>query len=192
MVSMRIQRGIYYDIPEDYRMFYNPSDMVLVQRESTVNYRMGEWIGSLEVGGMDASSQIVYISEDINYSARIFNFVKVKPYHEPEIFESSSISDIKQLLQYHCSAPDEDEIFMTKFIANGDPKSNCEEMIEAKRKENIDILIQGTFTPVLIADVPKDATIIHGKFVLAIKYKIDGKIKYKARNVVGGHRDELK
>ena len=45
---------------------------------------------------------------------------------------------------------------------------------------------------ILKGELPPDGNIFPGRFVLAIKSTDDGKIKYKARYVIGGHRDKYK
>ena len=41
-------------------------------------------------------------------------------------------------------------------------------------------------------ELPDGANALTARFVLAIKSKADDRIKYKARYVIGGHRDKLK
>ena len=41
-------------------------------------------------------------------------------------------------------------------------------------------------------ELPNGANALTARFVLAIKSNTDGQVKYKARYVIGGHRDELK
>ena len=50
----------------------------------------------------------------------------------------------------------------------------------------------GTFKIILLEEIPPDAKILPGRFVLAIKSTKNNQIKYKARFVIGGHRDNLK
>ena len=42
------------------------------------------------------------------------------------------------------------------------------------------------------SELPDGANILTARFVLAIKSNADGEVKYKARYVVGGHRDSMK
>ena len=64
-------------------------------------------------------------------------------------------------------------------------------MNEARRKEIKTLLERGTFKEILREEIPPDGNILPGRFVLAIKSTEDGKVKYKARYVMGGHRDRL-
>ena len=65
-------------------------------------------------------------------------------------------------------------------------------MIAAIKKEVKGLFERGTFKVILKEEIPKDANVLGARFVLAIKSTIDGKIKFKARYVIGGHRDRLK
>lgn len=62
----------------------------------------------------------------------------------------------------------------------------------ANRNEIRDLFLRGTVTAVLMDEVPSYENVIPGRFVLSIQSKIDGKIKFEARFVVGGHIDRLK
>ena len=41
-------------------------------------------------------------------------------------------------------------------------------------------------------EVPKDVKVLPGRFVLAIKSAEDGQMRFKARYVIGVHRDRMK
>ena len=41
-------------------------------------------------------------------------------------------------------------------------------------------------------EVPSDANVLTGSFVLAIKYSEDGQVMFKARYVIGRHRNRMK
>ena len=41
-------------------------------------------------------------------------------------------------------------------------------------------------------EVPSDANVLPGRFVLAIKSSEDGQVMFKARYVIGGHRNRMK
>ena len=81
---------------------------------------------------------------------------------------------------------------LTEVIPKDDPRANSEEMLKAKLDEVSDQLRRGTFKVILKSELPDGANALTARFVLAIKSSTDDKIKYKARYVVGGHRDILK
>ncbi len=65
-------------------------------------------------------------------------------------------------------------------------------MTKAKRDEVKGLLERGTFSIILREEVPPDGNVLPGRFVLAIKSTENGEIKFKARFVIGGHRDRMK
>lgn len=65
-------------------------------------------------------------------------------------------------------------------------------MSDAKKAEIKSLLERGTFKLILKEEVPPDGNVLPGRFVLSMKSSIDGKIKYKTRYVIGGHRDKMK
>ena len=141
---------------------------------------------------MDEHSKLAYIRDSSNSPSRPFNLVQQKPSHAPEILASQLIADVTEYFRYNSSLKDEEEILMREILSDNDPRSQSERMNEAKRKGIREILRRGTFTAVLTEEIPSDANVIPGRFVLDIKSNIDGEIKYKVRFVVGGHRDKLK
>lgn len=54
------------------------------------------------------------------------------------------------------------------------------------------MLQRGTFKVLLKDDIPADGNVLPGLFLLGLKSLIDGKVKYKARYVLGEHRDRMK
>ena len=42
------------------------------------------------------------------------------------------------------------------------------------------------------AEIPPNANVIPARFVLAIKHKITGEVRFKAKYFIRGHRDRLK
>ena len=65
-------------------------------------------------------------------------------------------------------------------------------MYTAVAKEIRGLFDRGTFKVILREEVPTDANVLPGRFILAIKSTEDGEINYKARFVIGGHRDKMK
>lgn len=81
---------------------------------------------------------------------------------------------------------------LTEIISNKDPRAFSKEVTAAKRQEIKNLLDKGTFEITLDGEVPPKANALPGRFVLTLKSIKDGKIKYKARYVFGGHKDKFK
>ena len=65
-------------------------------------------------------------------------------------------------------------------------------MAAAIQEEVKDLLRRGTFKIILREEIPDGANVLIARYVLAMESKTDGSIKFKARYVVGGHKDVLK
>lgn len=62
-------------------------------------------------------------------------------------------------------------------------------MDKANKKEIRNLLEIGTFKVVLKEDVPKNANVLPGIFVLSTKFKSDVHTKYMGRYIIGVHRE---
>lgn len=84
------------------------------------------------------------------------------------------------------------DVLRTEIVTQGDPRAQSWEMTAAKKAEIKSLLDRQTFKLILREELLSDGNILPGCFVMAIKSTGDGKIKYKARYVIGGHRDKYK
>lgn len=192
MAELRLRRSLKHNPPPATDYILKPGDEVLVWREKLVEHRIGEFIGPFLVDSVDHATKTIFIRDSKVGAARPFNISQVKLYHRPENISFSFISDLCRPFTYFSSPDDADEIFATEVVQPKDPRATSSEMLAARQAEIKNLLKRGTFKVVLTEDVPKDANVLPGRFVLAIKSTIDNKTKYKARYVIGGHRDKLK
>ena len=100
--------------------------------------------------------------------------------------------DLKHPLSNFTTPTLDSDIFMTEIIPNSDDRASTPEMLEARAEEIRNLIKRKTFKVILKEDLPADANVLPGRFVLALKSTVDGKIFHKARFVIGGHRDRLK
>lgn len=100
------------------------------------------------------------------------------------------MSDLRNSLRY-LESPQSNDVYLTAIIPNRDERAFSMDMTEAKRQEINNLLQRGTFKVLLLEEIPKDAIVLPGRFVLAFKSTEGGKIKHKARYVIGGHRHRL-
>ena len=203
MADMRVRRALHHRVPSAADRFYQPGDKVLVWREKVVNHRIGEWLGPFTVMSNDELRKLVYIQDAKIGAVRPFNVVQVKRYLSADYCEEipvnlahSFMMELGEALEKFGTASAELEtpcdVLLTEIITPGDPRSYSPEMTAAKKAEIKSLLDRGTFKVILQEELPPDGHILPGRFVLAIKSTDDGKIKYKARYVIGGHRDKYK
>ena len=129
---------------------------------------------------------------DVQAKTERYYFAQVKPFLEPEPAALNFMATVHFALQKYASAPTSDDCSITEVIEESDPRARSPEMQATKLQEVRDLLNRGTFKDILKEKLPEGANALTARFVLAIKSKIDGHIKFKARYVVGGHRDKLK
>ena len=82
------------------------------------------------------------------------------------------------------------EVHWTETLDSRDPRAKTPEMEEAIRREIISLIERGTFRIVVMEDT-SEKNVLPSRFVLAIKHA-DGTTRYKARFVLGGHKDKMK
>ncbi len=82
--------------------------------------------------------------------------------------------------------------FPTEIINENDLRAKEQVKNDAVKKEVQGLFKRGTFKVMLKGDVLDEANILPGRFILAIKSTEDVTTKYKARFVIGGHRDKHK
>lgn len=82
-------------------------------------------------------------------------------------------------------------MFRTEIIYPADPRATLPEMTKAMKDKIKRLLERRIFNAILKEDVSPGANFLSDRFVLEIKSIQDGKIKFKARFVIGGHHDKL-
>ena len=131
----------------------------------------------------------MYVIEE-NGEVKPYGLVHVRRYFLPEQIASSFMVQLNDCLTYFRES--ENDTYAIEILTSKDPCCHSAEMSEAKKKE-IKGLLERTISKIIRREeIPKDANILLGGFVLAIKSTEDGQIKYKARFFMGGHRDKHK
>ena len=185
VAELRITAAMKHAVPAAASRVYAEGDAVLVFRE-----RDKEWCGPLTV--VKTEDKIVTVRSE-GGSQQEFNKVNVKPYYADQEEENTEI--LHQMLQPFRTRgrhkkKTSAEVLMTEVIKNGDPRARLFD--DAKAKEIKGLIDRGTWKVVSTHDLPKDANIMGGRFVLAIKNEGTKDEVYKARFVVQGYRDKMK
>ena len=142
---------------------------------------------------MDTSKKLVYIQDFKVGAARPFNVAQVKRYIVPMDVAHSFFAELHHGLSQFASPDDEDDcVHLTEVIHSKDLRATSRDMSQANRDEIRRLLDRGTFSVILREEVPPDSNVLPDRFVLAIKSTEDGQVKFKARYVIGGHRDRMK
>jgi len=189
MGKARVARALKHAVPPSADNPLKAGDQVLVWKEKVVNNRIGEWLGPYTVDNYIDEKKLVYVRYKDN-DIRPFGIAQVKRYLTPELTAFSLLEDINERLSYF-REPIAD-CHQTEVLLKSDPRAKSPEMSEAIKKEVHGLFEKGTFKVILREEVPNDGNVLPGRFVLAIKSTEDGEVKYKARFVMGGHRDKQK
>lgn len=83
-------------------------------------------------------------------------------------------------------------VFLTEILHPKDPRFRSPEADEAKRKEIENLVERGTWDFVFEEEVPRDANVLTGMFLIKIKDTETNKPVFKARFVIHGNRDGAK
>ena len=191
MAAVRVQRALRHATPPAADATFQVGQGVLIWRERRVESRIGEWIGPCNVHSVDQQKKLLFVKDSEDGDPRPFNITQVKPYRTPEQINHSFMSDIRQGLSDFSSPKDED-LFLTEILTPGDPRCSSKEITSAKKAEISNLHKRGTFKAILREESPDNANVLPGSFVSTIKSTEDGQEKFKARYVIGGHRDKLK
>ncbi len=175
VAERRVLAAVTRDVPPATDRTYKLGEDVLVYSE-----KEKEWLGPFIV--VDVTGRLVTVQSENGQSRQQFSTSQIKPFYQEynnlEFFQSND--DSTELFEVH----------ITEVIHPGDPR---EKMFEEAIKKEIDGLVKnGTWRVVCYDETPKDACVLSGRFVLAIKDEGTGKEIWKARFVVQGHRDKLK
>lgn len=192
-MPVRVTRELKHSVPQDTNKIYKRGKKELVWCKSIFNSRIGEWIGQFRIEVIDETAKTADIRDNNNTPARPFNVAQFKTYFSPEILACSLISSFADYFRYHEPPSTDKYLFMTEEIYDDDGRAHCAEMKKGKCKKIHDLLRRGgTFIIVLKEELSADANVVPAHFVLSIKSKLDGKIKYKAEFVVGSQINKPK
>eukprot|EP00171_Calliarthron_tuberculosum_P003375 IDg3375t1 len=168
----RLQMALNKRPPPDSGRLYNPGDMVYVYREKLKQYTGPHMVAS-------AYGKAIRIHVGESKGPRLFNKAQLKP------------APLENVYSEELSGPSYNPMVLhTEVLKQGDPRE-CS-FDEAKREELLGLLKRGTFRIVLREEIESNPNVIPSRYVLAIKHKIDGSTRLKARLIVGGHRDREK
>lgn len=187
----RVQQSLKKSPPPAASLTLSPMQPVYVYREKDKR-----WTGPHLITSVDGKRVMVDLGE--RTGPRKFNLSQVKPDRLPSITAllppqtglpspSASIPPLTSLLHPNNTSA---RTFYTEIITPHDPRSGLFD--EAKRNELEALIKRGTFKMVLRSELENNPNIVPSRFVLAIKHKETGEEIYKARFVLGGHRDREK
>lgn len=193
VAKLRIDRALRAKVPPASKYIIVPGDTVYVYREGSKQFH-----GPLPV--LRVEDKQIYVKHNnrlVQYNiaqvvpSSIFTdshaverlHDQVTPFRSPPAVPTSSTTP--PTIPSH-------GIMITEVIPFGDKRNNDTRFLPAKRKELEGLLKRGTWKVVCSEDIPPDANVIGGRFVLCIKNAETKEPLYKARFIAQGHMDRDK
>ena len=178
--ELRVQQALRSKLPPASKYHVEPGDNVLVYRERTKRYE-----GPYTVKRV--CEKEIYV--EVKGVEKHFNISQILP--EPK---ARGDAELKRLLagmeQFKSDPPP--GVYVTEVLHPADKRGHTELFDLAKAKEMAGLVERGVYEVVCKGDVPSDANVLGGRFVLAIKNIGTKEELYKARFVVQGHTDAEK
>eukprot|EP00171_Calliarthron_tuberculosum_P008498 IDg8498t1 len=188
--KLRISRALNAKVPESADRIFKEGDLVRVYREELKSYSNPVPIISLHESNRMATVQMRPGLQ------KLYSITQLKPYNGPNENSNEWLKSIDQSFgpwRSNYRARDEPvQTHITEVISKNDPRCNSTKMKTAIQKEIEGLLNRGTFKIVLKSEMPPNANVMGGRFVLAIKDPETKEERYKARFVVQGYNDKDK
>ena len=199
LAQAKVTRAQRHNTPPATNATYQTGDLVLVWREKVVESRVGQWLGPYTVVTIDVNAEIVIVRKDKESLIKSYNMVRVKTFLAPTESSTVFMDILYSVFVGYASNPtcmrssaNVFQMHVTEIIEKDDLRAKSHEMQDAIRNEVRDLTRRGTFKVILKEELADGANSLKARFVLGIKSNTDGEIKFKARHVIGGHRDHLK
>jgi Reverse transcriptase (RNA-dependent DNA polymerase) len=177
---------------------YLPDELVYVYRK-----RPAKWIGPFPIKTIDGKTVYVRDGQD----KKPFSITSVKPHYTPVAISNHSMLDLRQVFHstllnssprssnFSCTPTemgDDYRVGLTYVLTPKDPCRFDPRFRAAKEKEIEGLARRWTWRVVCAEDLPDNANVMGGRFVLTIKNKDTIEEIFKARFVVQGHNDSQK
>lgn len=151
-----------------------------------MNNRNGKWVGPYSLDNWDVKKILDFVRDFPVGPSRPFVLAQVKKYLCPKVSSHTFVCDVSKDLRKMFHAWD---TRMTEIIAHDEPRANSTKMKRSILDEIEDLMSRGCLKVVILSHISLNANVFPCKYVLAIKYDETDAKKYKARFVLGGHRD---
>lgn len=170
-----VNRGLRSIPPPAADHKYMPGDFVHVYREKIKRYT-----GPHIAASVHGKQVRLHVRETT--VPREFNIAQLRP---APLTRLPSMDEV--LTNENAGTP---RVLYTEEIHHGDPRESLFD--DAKRQEIAGLIEKGTFRLVLEEETGPNPNIVPCRFFLCLKHSETGEVKYKARFVLGGHRDKDK
>ena len=179
--ELRIQRAMKANIPSASDRIIKPGMQLFVYHEKDKRWKSGyvcvRNYGKVILTSDKSGKQFRYSIEDVIPFQDDTQLCLLQTMHSTfKRFRSNTTQDIG----------------ITETLMPNDKRRNSEIFNEAKEKELKGLIARDTWEKVKLSQLPSDANVLNGRFVLSIKNVGSKDELYKARFVVQGHKDSEK
>ena len=181
VAQTRIKTALRSKLPPATKYLIKPGDDVRVYRE-----RSKRWNGPFKV--TKVSDKIISVTD--GEKVKQFNITSVLPM-KPRANDTDLTRDMSGIERYYLITQDESQ-YPSEILNKSDPRYTCPSSLNAIKQEIEGLLARNAFEFTKLDKIPKNANILGGRFILAIKQPGTTNERYKARFVVQGHKDREK
>jgi hypothetical protein len=165
VAERRIQQALLSNVTQSADRSYEIGDEIPVYREASNRYE-----GPYEISNVDGKI-VTIIDANSVYGKSSFNVQQAKHYHRG-IPANDEAEVLYQMLRPFRSTEGMESapslsIHVTEVVHPGDPREK--DFWTAKRKEIDDLIKRGTWKVILKDEMPKNANLMGGRFLLTIK-----------------------
>jgi Reverse transcriptase (RNA-dependent DNA polymerase) len=187
--ELRLRLASSKPVPAAATAIIEPGMQVLVHRDNSYAA-----VGPLRVVSVDQKQ--AWVIDDSGRTTK-FSISQLRPYVatvSPRHADSTYITNLVDLLSsfYRCTADVPSDIHVTTSLTPGDPRYSSAAAAAARAAEIDGLIKRDTWEVVRKRDLPADANVLCGRFVMTIKNIGTPEEMYKARFVVQGHKDREK
>ena len=140
---------------------------------------------------------VFVIQDDIEKSYSLHKVIHADK-HENIINGDAQLEELKEIMIHFSSDKHSEKsgsilhVHVTEILEPSDPRRNCQEAKAAKQKDIEDLIRRGTWKIIAHDELPENANILTGGFVITIKDTETDKPRLKARFVIHGNTDKEK
>ncbi|MEM6805931.1 MAG: reverse transcriptase domain-containing protein, partial [Bacteroidota bacterium] len=188
--ELRIRKAMLSKVPRNANLTLKPGEKVRVFRETDKKY-----LGPYPVVRVDGK-QVFVLVKDKEVQHSIHQVLPASEY-DKILNGDKVIDELQTMFSSFTSRPRHPtcppyQIHITEVLHSADPRAHGPLADEAKRTEIEGLIKKGTWKVVLKEEIPDDANILTGHFVITIKDVESDTPIFKARYVIHGHKDKEK
>lgn len=190
--ELRIRKALLSRVPRSADIVFSKGQLVRVFRESDSKY-----VGPYPIIRIE-EKQVFLLINDKEVQFSIHQLIPAKEYEEIKNGDRyikqihHMMKQFKSTSQKEYSTNKDPKILITEILHPRDPRVKSSEATAAKKKEIESLIKRGTWTVVVEEDIPDDANIMTGHFVITIKNVETNEPIFKARYVIHGNQDDEK